>query len=83
MIPSLPKLLGLFAVIWIVWNAFRFFEARQKHKASEAAAQDDDENGHSKAGEDTATPASVDLEECSVCGAWVSGTSCDRDNCPY
>ena len=31
MILSLPKLLGLLAVIWLVWVTFKFFEARQKN----------------------------------------------------
>ena len=30
MVLSLPKILGLFALIWLVWMAFRFIEARQK-----------------------------------------------------
>ena len=37
MILSLPKLLGLLAVIWLVWTAFRFFEARQKNSSNHSS----------------------------------------------
>ena len=35
MVLSLPKILGLFALIWLVWMAFRFIEARQKNRADQ------------------------------------------------
>jgi len=73
---SLPKLIGLAAVVWLVWMAFRFFEARQR-AAADAANQPKDDDGKA------AEPPSLDLEECDVCGAWVSGTPCERKNCPY
>ncbi len=72
MIPSLPKLIGLAAVIWLVWIAFRMFEARQAR--GETKPDNDDR---------PADPPSVDLVECDICGAWVAGDSCERDNCPY
>ena len=31
----------------------------------------------------TVDPTSVDLIECDICGAWVAGDRCERDNCPY
>ena len=71
MIPSIPKLIGLAAVIWLVWMAFRMFEARQ------ARGTKPDNNDR------TADPTSVDLVECDICGAWVAGDRCERDNCPY
>ena len=83
MIPSLPKLLGLFAVIWLVWAAFRFFEARQKNFASQPI--DDNESkssGEAGATENEKYTASVDLKECDLCGAWFSGETCERENCP-
>ena len=76
MVLSLPKILGLFALIWLVWMAFRFIEARQKQplgkNADAAGAAKKDQND-----------ASVDLQECTICGAWVSGETCDRENCPH
>ena len=83
MILSFPKLLGLFAMIWLVWMAFRFFEARQKNAASQpiygGEKQSADEVG---ARENETHKASVDLQECDLCGAWFSGERCERENCP-
>ena len=42
MVLSLPKILGLFALIWLVWMAFRFIEARQKNRADQPL----DKNGN-------------------------------------
>ena len=83
MILSLPKLLGLFAFIWLVWTVFRFFEARQKNVANQYA-----DNGKSKSSGEARAPEnqtytnSVDLQECDLCGAWFSGENCERENCP-
>ena len=83
MILSLPKLLGLLAVIWLVWTAFRFFETRQK-----SGSKDFMDNGESKSTGEAEAPdsetyeTSVDLQECDLCGAWFSGETCERENCP-
>ena len=80
MVLSLPKILGLFALIWLVWMAFRFIEARQKNRADHPL----DKNGDGAAGaKKDQNDASVDLQECTICRAWVSGETCDRENCPY
>ena len=83
MMLSLPKLLGLLAVIWLIWTAFRFVEARQKNRSKHSM-----DNGENKSAGETEplnnekyeTP--VDLQECDLCGAWFSGETCDRENCP-
>ena len=83
MILSLPKLLGLFAVIWLVWSAFRFFEARQKNGSNHSI--DDGESksaGEARAPDNETYKTSVDLQECDQCGAWFSGETCERENCP-
>ena len=80
MVLSLPKILGLFAMIWLVWTAFRFFEVRRKNSANQPSAMDGDTAGTTKK---DPNDASVDLQECTICGAWVSGETCDRENCPY
>ena len=87
MIPSLPKLLGLIAIIWVVWTVFRIYETRQ---AAIRAQRTKDGDGprhdapHGKAGRDKSdTKDSVDLRECKICEAWVSGENCGRKNCPY
>ncbi|MFL2845804.1 MAG: hypothetical protein ACJ0BO_06030 [Candidatus Puniceispirillaceae bacterium] len=83
MILSLPKLLGLLAVIWLVWTAFRFFETRQKNGSNHS-----NDNGESKSAGEAGAPemeryeTSVDLRECDLCGAWFSGETCERENCP-
>ena len=83
MILSLPKLLGLLAVIWLVWTTFRFFEARQKNGSKHSI-----DNGESKSAGEAGAPdmeryeTSVDLRECDLCGAWFSGETCERENCP-
>jgi len=85
MIPSLPKLLGLIAIIWVVWTGFRMFEARQAAlraqdgKNAKDGAESDQASGGARSGDD----ASVDLRECKICSAWVSGENCGRENCPY
>ncbi len=83
MILSFPKLLGLLAVIWLVWMAFRFFEARQKNVASQPIYDDENQSAdEAGAPENETYKASVDLQECDLCGAWFSGESCERENCP-
>ncbi len=83
MILSLPKLLGLLAVICLVWTAFRFFETRQKNGSNHS-----NDNGKNKSAGEAGAPdnetyeTSVDLQECDLCGAWFSGETCDRENCP-
>ena len=77
---SLPKILGLFALIWLVWMAFRFIEAHQKNRADQPSNKNGDAAGAAKKDQND---ASVDLQECTICGAWVSGETCDRENCPY
>ena len=80
MVFSLPKILGLFALIWLVWMAFRFIEARQKNHADQTLDKNSDAAGAAKKDQNEAL---VDLQECTICGAWVSGETCDRENCLY
>ena len=80
MVISLPKILGLFALIWLVWTVFRFIEARQKNLADQPLDKNDNAAGAAKKDQ---SDASVDLQECTICGAWVSGETCDRESCPY
>ena len=80
MVLSLPKILVLFALIWLVWMAFRFIEARQKNRADQPLDKNGDAAGVAKKDQND---ASVDLQECTICEAWVSGETCDWENCPY
>ena len=74
MIPSLPKLLALAAVIWAVWMGFRLLERRGGNQGGR-----DDQAKDAGAGANRA----LDLEECAVCRAWVAGEACEREACPY
>ena len=80
MVLSLPKILGLFALIWLVWMAFRFIEVRKRNLADQPSDKNRDAAEATKKDQND---ASVDLQECTICGAWVSGETCDRENCPY
>ena len=80
MVISLPKILGLFALIWLVWMAFRFIEARQTNRADQPLDKNADAAGAAKKDQND---VSVDLQECKICGAWVSGETCDQENCPH
>ena len=87
MIPSLPKLLGLIAIIWVVWTVFRIYETRQAGIRAQRT-KDGDGSCHNTAHEAASSERSdadlsVDLRECKICGAWVSGENCGRENCPY
>ena len=67
---SLPKILALVAVIGAVWYGFRLLEANRK--SSSDIENDPEEDGEKQRD-------SLDLEECSSCGAWVV----NPESCPY
>lgn len=79
MMLSLPKLVGLCVVLWIVWRVFRAIDAR---KANIASKNDQMDNGTGN-GNETQQRSSIDLEECTICKAWVARENCGRDDCPY
>ena len=79
MIPSLPKLLALGAVIWAVWVGFRMLERRGGGRDG-SVSRDGDGNDGGRAGKGN---RALDLEECSVCRAWVAAEACEREACPY
>ena len=82
MILSLPKLLGLLAVIWLVWMAFRFFEARRKNGFDHSVGDGESKSaGEARMPDNETYNTSVDLQECDLCGAWFSGETCERENC--
>ena len=66
-----PKLLFLFAVLWMVWLAFRLIDRRnqiQKTGQEETAEKKAD--------------SFVELTECEGCGAYVTAAGCDNSDCP-
>ena len=83
MILSLPKLLGLLAVIWLVWTTFRLFEARKKNGSNHSVDKGENKSASAAGAPDNETGKTpVDLQECDLCGAWFSGETCERENCP-
>ena len=82
MVFSLQKLLGLLAVIWLVWTVFRFFEMRQKKQANQNSNLDTDTPSDvAGVSENESDNASVDLQECNICGTWFSGKTCEQESC--
>ena len=78
MIPSLPKIIALCLILWAVWRLFRAFDARKAINAEKTNQPDNDKTQQGKAKRD-----SIDLEECTICKAWVARENCGRDDCPY
>ena len=78
MILSLPKLIGLCLILWIVWRVFRAIDARKSNIAKTKDRTDSNKSKQHKANRD-----SIDLEECTICKAWVARENCGRNDCPY
>ena len=66
-----PKLLLLFAVLWLVWFVFRLIERRNRilNNGQDKTA---DKNAHNF----------IELTECEGCGAYVTEAGCDNSDCP-
>ena len=73
MIPSLPKLLALAAVIWAVWIGFRLLErlGGPGSKSEKPSEKDKKHNPNS----------ALDLVECKSCRAWVVVSEINKDLC--
>ena len=72
---SLPKILGLLAILWLVWMLFRIIERRQIQTNSDKNGTADNQ------GTDGADKA-VEVEECPHCHKVVSKGGCAKENCP-
>ena len=72
---SLPKILGLLAILWLVWMLFRIIELRQIQTNSDKNGTADNQGveGSGKA---------VEVEECPHCHKFVSKGGCAKENCP-
>ena len=68
---SVPKLLLLGALLWIVWIVFRLIDRRNWMRNAEK-----DEAAEKKA------ESYVELTECEGCGAYVTAAGCDNADCP-
>lgn len=82
---SLTKIVFTAIVIFVVWNAFKYFTRLQDQRAERSRV-----DGHGKKAEQpSATPPKQDgvedMVECKVCGAYVTrgAKACGRDDCPF
>mgnify|MGYP001070953414 len=72
---SLPKILGLLAILWLVWMLFRLIERRQIQTNS-------DKNGPADNQGEEGPSSAVEVEECPHCHKFVSKGGCAKENCP-
>ena len=72
---SLPKILGLLAILWLVWMLFRIIELRQIQTNS-------DKNGTADNQRVEGADKAVEVEECPHCNKFVSKGGCAKENCP-
>ena len=90
---SLTKLVFTAVIVFVVWNAFKYFTRVQDQRAerSRVKGQGGGQGGGGKpssAPKSSATPTSggaEDMIECKVCNAYVTrgAKSCGRDDCPF
>ena len=72
---SPAKIIGLLAILWIVWMVFKFLERRQN------LPKDAQDTPNESSGSDAGQQA-VDVVECSSCNKFVSKGGCADKNCP-
>lgn len=79
---SLPKILVLAAVVFAVWQGFKYLQRRQ-----EVAERNKADRVREAKRERDGTSAKVeDMVRCKVCESFVPGVgakSCGRPDCPY
>ncbi len=81
---SLTKLLFTIAVVFIIWNGFKWYARMQM-----MGNRDDDDRLHRSAKPGTGSrsePITEKMVKCSTCGAYVTSrgaSSCGRDDCPH
>ena len=68
---SLPKILGLLAILWLVWMLFKIIERRQIQTNS-------DKNGTADNQRVEGADKAVEVEECPHCNKFVSKGGCAR-----
>lgn len=86
MLLSIPKILWLIAILWGVWTIFKVIEKRRlkdsqqdpSHQSSKHARQRARQKKHHEDQDEN----SVELIECTLCGAYVAKTGCKKSDCP-
>jgi len=90
---SLTKLVFTVVIVFVVWNAFKYFTRVQDQRAQRSRVKGQSQGGGSK--KQDAKPSSPaqhaqqggaeDMVECKVCSAYVTrgAKSCGRDDCPF
>ena len=84
---SLTKLVFTAVIVFVVWNAFKYFTRVQDQRAERSRVR-----GQGGGAKTTSAPKSApapdgveDMVECKVCGAYVTrgAKSCGRGDCPF
>ena len=65
----IPSLPKLIGLAAVTWLVWMAFRMFEARQARGTKPDNDD--------------PTVDLIECDICGGWVAGDRCERDNCPY
>ena len=76
---SLPKLLGLIAILSVVWASFTWGE-----RLSRLRRQRSGDAGPDRRDKPAARPAVAALKPCPVCGVFIAESNpCQRADCVY
>ena len=86
---SLTKIVFTVVIVYLVWNAFKYFTRVQDQRADRSRVKRQNggaqASGASKPSPSPAPDGVEDMLECKVCGAYVTrgAKSCGRDDCPF
>jgi len=84
---SLTKLVFTAVIVFVVWNAFKYFTRVQDERADRSRVKGQGGGAKSSPAPKSAAPQDgvEDMVECKVCGAYVTrgAKSCGRDDCPF
>ena len=86
---SLTKLVFTVVIVFVVWNAFKYFTRVQDQRADRSRVKGQGGGAKSSsAPKSSAAPqqgGAEDMIECKVCNAYVTrgAKSCGRDDCPF
>jgi len=84
---SLTKLVFTAVIVFVVWNAFKYFNRVQDQRADRSRVKGQGGGAKPSPAPKAAAPQDgvEDMVECKVCGAYVTrgAKSCGRDDCPF
>jgi len=90
---SLTKIVFTAVIVYVVWNAFKYFTRVQDQRAERSRVKNRGGGAKASAASKSAPKSSPppaqegveDMVECKACGAYVTrgAKSCGRDDCPF